>query len=168
MSVEDELNELARAREAAADAALSDMLLEAPHLLRKRLRAYLFRQLDKGRFPRVDEKLPELRTIDRSNELIYPEIEFSSGARLQFNIQLEQLQRGTLMTQFQFHLQLPDGRSLRRIRIELNPEGSRDPFTVPRCHLHVDNSQAHVPFPIMSPLLILHLICEHIEADFGT
>lgn len=27
--------------------------------------------------------------------------------------------------------------------------------------------EAHVPFPIMNPRLILSLFCEHIEPDFG-
>jgi hypothetical protein len=31
----------------------------------------------------------------------------------------------------------------------------------------IGDSQAHVLFPIMSPRLIVHLICEHIEPDLG-
>ncbi|MEX2299623.1 MAG: hypothetical protein WD733_01730 [Bryobacterales bacterium] len=53
------------------------------------------------------------------------------------------------------------------IRVHLNTGASYDPLMVPRCHLHVDNSEAHVPFPIMSPSLILYVLCEHVEADFG-
>jgi hypothetical protein len=53
------------------------------------------------------------------------------------------------------------------VRIHLNPATLHDPLRVPRCHLHVGDSQAHIPFPIMNPRLILSLICEHIEPDFG-
>jgi hypothetical protein len=53
------------------------------------------------------------------------------------------------------------------IRIHLNREGGHDPLNVPQCHFHIGDSKAHVPFPIMSPRLMVHLICEHIEPDLG-
>ena len=49
----------------------------------------------------------------------------------------------------------------------LNAHSWHDPFARPRCHMHIGNSQAHVPFPAMDPRLILYLICEHIEPDVG-
>jgi hypothetical protein len=53
------------------------------------------------------------------------------------------------------------------VRIHLNPQSVRDPLRVPRCHLHIGASHAHVPFPIMPPLLMLDFICTDLEADVG-
>jgi hypothetical protein len=54
------------------------------------------------------------------------------------------------------------------VRSHLNEISSHDPLAIPRCHMHIADSEAHVPFPVMNPRLILYLICEHIEPDFGT
>ncbi len=117
----------------------------------------------------ADETVPRLTTVlGGLNELACDDAKFSSGARLQFNIQLEQEQRGWLVRRFRFHLHLPQTRSIKMVRIHLNPETWHDPVAVPRCHMHIGNSQAHVPFPVMDPRLILHLICEHLEPDIGT
>jgi hypothetical protein len=101
-------------------------------------------------------------------ELACPETEFSSGARLTFNIQFEQTQRGWLVRRFRFHVRLPQPRRIKMVRIHLNPETWHDPLVVPRCNINIGDSKAHVPFPVMDPRLILHRMCEHVEPDFGT
>lgn len=165
MSPEDELVELARHREAATEDALLGMILDAPHSLRRQVREYLRRQVDYRRIKRPDEGIPQLETIPGGiNELTCPSVDFLSDARLDFKIQFEENQRGWFVKQFQFHVPAP--RSIRMVRIHLNAATVRDPLAVPRCHMHVDG-KAHVPFPIMNPRLILYLICEHIEPDFG-
>jgi hypothetical protein len=145
------------------------MELESPDRLRRQLRADLGRQVDKGRIKHTNEKIPELETIEGGlNELICRNLTFISGARLDFKLQLKHGQRGSLVKQFQFHIKLPDERKVKMVRIHLNVDTSHDPLKTPRCHFHVDDSKAHVPFPTMNPRLILDLICEHIERDFGT
>jgi hypothetical protein len=161
VSIEDELLRLAREREAKTERALAEMLLEPPDLLRRQLRDYLFRQVDRQRMERANEKIPQLAVVEGGlNELACPEAEFSSGARLEFKIQLEEKQRGWLVKRFRFHVHLPRARSINMVLIHLNAEAWHDPLVVPRCHLHIGDSQAHVPFPIMDPRLILHFICE--------
>ena len=168
MSIEDELLALARQREAETDAALIQMLLEPPDRLRRQLRAYLSRQVDRGRMKRTDERLPLLTTITGGlNELACQKAEFSSGARLDFNIQLEQRQGGWIIRRFRFHVRLPNPRRIEMVRIHLNPQAGHDPLAVPRCHLHIGDGHTHMPFPVTDPRLILHLICEYVEPDFG-
>ena len=94
------------------------------------------------------------------------DVEFRSDSRLSFNIQMEQEQAGWLVRRFRFRLHLA-GRSINKIQIHLNQEIGHDPLNVPRCHFHIGDSKAHIPFPMMSPRLMLHLICEHIETDVG-
>src|SRR6266849_9464551 len=104
MSFEDDLLRLAREREAETNAALVQMLLEPPDRLRRQLRAYLARQADRGQMKRTNEKIPKIATVQEGlNELACPELEFSSGARLRFDIQVEQEQRGWLVRRFRFH-----------------------------------------------------------------
>ncbi|MGA2773192.1 MAG: hypothetical protein ABSG26_20485 [Bryobacteraceae bacterium] len=168
MSIDNELLQLAREREDKTEGALAEMLMEQPDRLRRQLRVYLSRQVDRGRMKRTDEKIPQLAAIQGGvTELACPNAGFSAGARLQFNIQLEQKQRGWLVKRFRFHVHLPPGRSINMVLIHLNAEVGHDPLRIPRCHMHIGDSQAHVPFPIMDPRLILHLICELVELDFG-
>jgi hypothetical protein len=167
LNVEDELLHLARERENATQAALQGMSFE-PDYLRRQLRQYLSRQVEQARMKRPDDRVPQLtKAQDDLYELACPEVEFSDGGRLLFSIHLEESRRGWVVGQFKFELHLPSSRNINMVRIELNSQASHDPLRVPRCHLHVDDSQAHIPFPIMNPRLILSLICEHIEPDFG-
>jgi hypothetical protein len=169
MSVEEELLQIARERDAATEIALAELMLEPPDLLRRQFRVYLSRQVDYGRIRRTNERIPQLITVQGGlNELSCPELEFSSGVRLGFNIRLEEQQRGWLVKQFKFSVLLPERRGIRTVQIHLNAAGSHDSLNVPRCHMHIGNSRAHVPFPVMNPRLILHLICEHIEPDVGS
>lgn len=168
MSIEDELLVLARQRDEETQGALARMLLDPPHILGRQLRDYLSRQVDGGRIPRTNEKIPQLNTLSESlSKLACPGLAFSSGARLKFEIQIQKDQRGCFLRQFQFRLHSPNRPAVEIVRIELKPETQRDPLAVPRCHMHIGDSRAHVPFPIIHPRLILHLICEHIEPDFG-
>lgn len=168
MSIENDLVRLARDREAATEGVVNGMLLESPDSVRRQLRAYLSRQVDLGRIKRTNEKAPHLLTLEEGqNQLACPEVRFSSGARLTFDILVKETQRGWLVRQFRFHINLPRTRSIKMLRIHLNAGTSRDPLTIPRCHLHVDKSHAHVPFPIMDPRLMLYILCEHLEPDLG-
>jgi hypothetical protein len=168
LSAEDELLQLAQDRDGQMEAALGAMLIESPGMLVRQLRHDLSRQTERKRMKRADEKTPRLETIQNGvTELACEEAEFLSGALLSFKLQLDPEQRGWRVMSFEFHLRLPTERNINMVRIELNSEASHDPLKVPRCHLHVGDSQAHIPFPIMNPRLILSLICEHIEPDFG-
>jgi hypothetical protein len=150
------------------EAALSAMFIESPALLGRQLREDLSRQIDSGRVKRTEDQVPQLAAIAGGlNELTCTGAEFDDGGRLLFDIQLERSQRGWLVKRFRFHLHLPPSRSIKMLRIHLNSEAWHDPVRIPRCHLHVGDSDAHIPFPIMNPRLILSLICEHIEPDFG-
>ena len=93
------------------------------------------------------------------------EIEFRSDSRLSFNIEMEQARSGWLIRRFKYHLHLAN-RGINMLRIHLNPEGGHDPLDVPRCHFHIGDGKAHIPFPIMHPRLMLYLLCEH-EPDLG-
>lgn len=150
------------------EAALGATLIESPALLRRQLRQDLSRLIDSGRMKRTDDRVPQLAALEGGlNELQCPGADFVDGSRLLFDIQLEDSQRGWLVKRFRFHLYLPPPRAIGMVRIHLNPGPWHDPVRIPRCHLHVGDSQAHIPFPIMNPRLILSLICEHIEPDFG-
>ncbi len=149
-------------------AALDELDMDQPHLLLRQLRHYLSRQADHGRLRNLKEKAIELVTVsERSQELTCHYLRFKSGSELTFRIRLDQRHVGWFLKQFQFHVKLAQPRRVGMVRIHLDPENRFDPLSVPRCHLHVDNSRPHVPFPIISPRLILHLVCEHIEPDIG-
>ncbi|MDP2999841.1 MAG: hypothetical protein Q8N47_20300 [Bryobacterales bacterium] len=164
MSIEGELLQLARERETETQDALARMLLDPPHILGRQLRDYLSRQVDRGRIRHANEKVLQLNTLpDSLSKLACSGLAFSSGARLKFEIQIQKDQRGCFLRQFQFRLHSPNRPAVEMVRIELEPETQRDPLVVPRCHLHIGGRAAHVPFPIMHPVLILYLICEHIE-----
>jgi hypothetical protein len=168
LSTEEDLLHLARDRDSQMEVALGAMPIEAPALLRRQLRQDLSRQIDSGRMKRTEDRVPELATVQGGlNELTCGGAEFSDGARLVFSIQLEKSQQGWQVKRFKFHLHLPPTRNIGMVRIHLNPGTWHDPVKIPRCHLHVGDSGAHIPFPIMNPRLILSLICEHIEPDFG-
>jgi hypothetical protein len=162
LSPETTLLALARERETALQAALSQLELNPPDRLLRELRDYMSRQRDLRRIKPFAPKVVHLMEIsDVVQELACAEVEFSSEARLDFNIEMERQQRGWSVSRFRFHLFLPRDRKINMIRIHLNPQSVRDPLRVPRCHFHIGDSRAHVPFPIMPPLLMLDLICRY-------
>jgi hypothetical protein len=166
LSWEDELQALARDRESAYQSSLSLMMVDHRGMLRRQLRYYLLEQTIHGRLKKTCD-VPRLDThMGGLQELVCEEVEFRSDSRLSFIVEMEQEQTGWLVKRFKFHLHLAR-RSINMIRIHLNQEVGHDPLTVPRCHFHIGDSKAHIPFPIMSPRLMLHLICEHIEVDLG-
>ncbi len=166
---DDQLLRLAREREESTSGVLGSMTLVQPGLLRKHIRTLLHRQVDRRRLKKPDEGIPRLEAVPGgNNELKRESAEFESGSRLDFDIELEENKQGWLVKRFRFHLHLSPDRAIGMVRIQLNSKSSYDPLAVPRCHLHLGDSEAHVPFPIMNPLLILHLICEHIEPDIGS
>jgi hypothetical protein len=158
------LSQLARERESEIQDALSSMRLDPPDRLLRELRYYISRQVDYKRLRHTEEKIIQLAVIEGGiTELTCPEAKFSSGTKLEFQIQLESAQGGWLVRCFRFHVSLAESRPvIEMVRIHLNREASRDPLEIPRCHLHIDNSRAHIPFPIMDPRLILHFICEYL------
>lgn len=158
---------MAREREQGLDAMLATMWLEHPGRLRRQLRKDLADQVDLGRLKHLDDNVINLGPpTNSSQELLCPGVEFRSNSKLDFKLDLEERQQGWLVRRFQFHLHL-SGRHIPMIRIHLNERVGHDPVRVPRCHIHIGDSQAHIPFPIMSPRLMVHLICEHIEPDLG-
>ncbi|HYW44441.1 MAG TPA: hypothetical protein VE959_16380 [Bryobacteraceae bacterium] len=168
MNPEQELLQLARARDDEWEVRLAQMPLDHPSQVRIQLRKYLADQADRGRLRRSDERIVQLERLPGGlEELACHGAEFTSGARLEFTVRVEERQTGWVMKQFHFHLFLRSSSKIEMVRIHLKPQSWHDPLRIPRCHLHVDRSDAHVPFPIMHPRLILPLICEHIEPDFG-
>lgn len=168
MSIEDNLLSLGREHDNRIQDALSGMLLEPPAQLGRELRSYLASQVDHGKMKQTDEKVVQLsKAPNHLEELVCSKAEFSSGAWLEFNIQFEWKQQGWVVRSFEYHLYLPSDRKIRMLRLHLNSKTHHDPHVVPRCHLHIDDSQAHVPFTPMDPRLILFLICESVEPDFG-
>lgn len=166
MSLEDELMALARDRERDYESSLSQMHLDHPAMLGRQLRHYLAEQSNRRRLKRTYDA-PRLDThAGGLQELVCEEVEFQSDCRLSFKIQLEEEQLGWLVKRFKFHLHLA-GRRINMVRIHLNQVEWHDPLIVPRCHFHIADGQAHIPFPIMSPRLMLHLLCEHIEPEIG-
>ena len=166
MKWEDELERLAREREQAYQLSLSEMILDNPGALRRQLRHYLAEQTNRRKLKRTYE-CPRLDIHPEGvNELVCENVEFHSESRLNFNIRMVHERVGWLVKQFKFDLHLR-GRDINMLRIHLNQTVGYDPLRVPRCHFHIGDSEAHIPFPIMSPRLMLHLICEHIEPDLG-
>jgi hypothetical protein len=167
LSLEDELLQMARDRESASEAALSRMWLDLPGTLLRQLRNDLAVQVDLHRIKRSDERVVQLRTKDGNlQELFCEGVEFVSESKLAFDLEMERQQPGWLVRRFRFSLHLID-RPVKMVRIHLNGEVGHDPVKVARCHLHIDNSNPHIPFPIMNPRLLVHFICEHIEPHLG-
>ncbi len=167
MSWEDELKTLARARENDCQSNLSQLRVDHPGTLRRHLRYYLAEQANSRRLKQTYDDVPRLETqAGGFQELVCDEVEFWSDSRLTFNVQMEREQTGWLIRRFKFHLHLA-GRGINMIRIHLNEGAGFDPLNVPRCHFHIGDSKAHIPFPTMSPRLMLHLLCELIEPDLG-
>jgi hypothetical protein len=166
LSWEDELIALAHDRENASEAILAQMMVDHPATLLRQLRHYLAEQANCGKLNQTYDA-PRLESHEGGlQELVCEDVEFRSDSSLNFNVLLEREQAGWLVKRFEFHLHFAR-RSINMVRIHLNQDRGRDPLTVPRCHFHIGDSNAHIPFPIMSPRLMLHLICEHIEADVG-
>lgn len=158
---------MARERERASEEILTAMRLDHPGLLRRQLRKDLADQVDHGRLKHSDDNVVTLGPpTNNSQELLCPGVEFTSDSRLDFKLDLEQRQQGWFLRRYRFHLHLP-GRRIPMVRIHLNEQVGHDPVRIPRCHFHIGDSQAHIPFPIMSPRLMVNLICEHIEPDLG-
>jgi hypothetical protein len=170
LSIEDELLELARARDAGMEVALSEMDPGAPNILRSQLRAYLSRQADHGRIKHAASSIPEMTTLEGGViRLSCHDLVFVSGSTLTFEITLDKNQAGWIIKEFQFHVRLRPKRKVSMVRIHLNETSSwHDALRIPRCHFHVDESEPHLAFPILNPRLLLHVMCEQIEPDFGT
>jgi hypothetical protein len=168
LSAEDELMRLANDREVEAEVHLSALALDSPGVLGRQIRNDLHLLVDRRRVKHSNEKIIQIETIGGGlTELTCRQLTFASGARLDFQIQLEEDRRGCHLKRFRFHIHLPNERRIKMVRIHLNHQIAHDPLSIPRCHFHVDDSGAHLPFPAMNPRLILHLICEHVEPDFG-
>ncbi len=167
MSWEDELRSLARERESVYESSSPLFMVDRPGTLRRQLRHYLAEQANSGKLKRTYDHVPRLDTHEAGlQELVCEEVEFPSDSMLSFNIRMEQKQAGWLVRDFEFRLHLTK-RAINMLQIHLNEKVSHDPLRVPRCHFHIGDSDAHIPFPIMNPRLIVHLICEHIEPDLG-
>jgi hypothetical protein len=145
LSLEEELKALARDREVAFHANQSQFVVGHPETLLRQLRFYLAEGANYGWLKRTYEA-PRLSLIEGGlQELVCEEVEFRSNSTLSFRIQLEQQQGGWLVRRFRFHLQFA-GRRVNMVRIHLNEASGYDPLNVPRCHFHVGDSRAHIPF----------------------
>ena len=95
MSVENNLLQLARQRESETNGALLAILVDRPDYLLRQIRAYLARQADLGRMKHTNERIIQLDTVQGGlNQLACPDIRFSSGTRVNFDIELEPSQTG--------------------------------------------------------------------------
>ena len=148
---------------------LINWIAEPPDFLLRQMRAYLADQEDHGRIKHFAEKSVQLRQrTDGIQELECQAVKFTSGSSLDFNLRMKKKQTGWRITQFKFHLHMPPTRRVNMVRLHLNVNRTRDALVVPRCHLHIGGGKrAHLPFPIMSPLLTLQLVCDIIEPDVG-
>jgi len=146
LSWEAELEALARDRENAYLSSLALMLVDHPGTLRLQLRHYLAEQANNGRLKQT-YNVPRLDTHEGGlQELVCEDVEFRSDSRLNFNVEMEREQTGWLVKRFKFHLHLAR-RRINMVRIHLNQEVGHDPLNVPRCHFHIGDSKAHIPFP---------------------
>ena len=103
MSVENELLELARKRDAATQFTLDELSMDPPHLLLRQFRYYLGRQVDHDRLRDLEEKPIQLVTIsDDLQELASKTLRFTSGSELEFRIRLHHKQGSWFVKQFQF------------------------------------------------------------------
>ena len=137
---------MAREREKASEEIVANMWLEDPGLLLRQLRNDLGRQVDKRRVKRTDDRVVRLEPLPLGlAELVCPIVEFCSGSKLDFRIQLAKQQQGWLVNRFKFHLRFSE-RVIKMVRIHLNQTVGHNPVAVPRCHLHVGDSKAHNPF----------------------
>jgi hypothetical protein len=162
---------LAREREDAYENALATMDVNGSSQLRD-LRAYLGRLFDRKCIKEPVEKAVQLQQEkDGVNKLTCSSVKFVSESRLEFTIWMEPQPPGWRISEFEFNLILPRQRDITAVLVHLNAERGRDCLKVPRCHLQIGRAgkhgKAHIPFPVMSPLLMLHLICEVIEPDFA-
>jgi hypothetical protein len=168
LNLEKTLLDLALEREAALVAALDKLTLEHPGLVLRELRAYMGHRKDSRKIMPFKDDVVRLTTVSGGvQELACPSVEFSSGAWLEFYIKIEPQRRGWLVKEFEFNLFRPRERKINMILIHLNAQSSLNPRRVPRCHLRIGDCPAHIPFPIMPPLLMLDLICTDLEADVG-
>lgn len=95
MSAEDELLSIARQRESASEADLAGMWLDHPGTLRRQLRNDLARQVDLGRLKGLDDEIVRLNQLGNElQELVCPAVDFRSDSKLDFKIELEELQQG--------------------------------------------------------------------------
>lgn len=166
MSLVGELDELAWERERGYETNRKGAIQEDPSKLLRQLRAYLAELADHGKLKRSYDSPRSVARPDDVTELICDSVEFASDSLLSFRILLERSQQGWLLREYEFHLALV-GRRVGHVRIHLKRTGAYDPLRVPRCHLHIDNSDPHIPFPITNPRLTAHLMCEHIEPEIG-
>ena len=113
MGLDDKLLALARERDASFDAAIRELAIEAPHVLRSQMRAYLATQVDLHRIPRTNEGWIEQRTgTGGIEQLICPKVEFVSEARLEFKVELVSHMHRWLVQRFQStYFSRPEGSS---------------------------------------------------------
>ena len=134
----------------------------------RQFRYYLSRQVDRRRLNNFKEKQVSLTQVAGGfQELTCHPIKFCSNSELQFKIQMENTHIGCIVRQFNFSLKLGEAGSVKMVRIHLNSTVARDPAMVPRCHIHIDGSHPHLPFPALNPLLTLQILCEYVEPAIG-
>lgn len=167
MTTEEQLTPLARRRDDAVTSA-AERGVSDPGNLYRQLRHYLQSLVDRKRMStRVVDALRLTTQKSAINDLRSAVVEFASGSKLEFNIQVEKSQDGWMIVSYEFHLSLPQSRAVKMVRLHLNRAASHRPLHIPRCHMHVGDSEAHVPIPAMTPLMLLHLICEILEPDIS-
>ena len=159
------LSELASRRDTDVQNAITEMVLDPPNSILREMRFYLSRRVDSRRIENISEKVIVLNVRNHGiTALICPEIEFLSGAKLKFEVEMESTQVGWKVKSFEFHLSLPES-TVKMIQFHMMGKEPINSLDVPRCHLHIGTSKTHLPFPFMDPRLILYLICDHLERD---
>ena len=178
MSVRDP-NAIALAFEAKAEAYLRGLALPKPDAYYREIRNYLQRERDKGRIKTGHQSVRILKQQDGSTLInvgpsIYKNpcqecIQFQSTAELSLGITLSTQGSDTELLSYRFHLQLPERSGLSFVRIDLNgpPKAGHDHLQVPRSHVHPGFEEAHIPFPVMTPLEVLDRIFHVIEPHFA-
>jgi len=150
-------------------ARIGGFSLESPHKVVSAVRAYLIRRAGEISVENNPWKFLKFSgssegawlitmgpTIDRGDTEEH--FHFDTGARLSFGLTLQEEGSKSRLLSFRYQYNLPDGKSPRFLRFDLNRSAHADPLQEPLCHLHPGLEEARLPFFIHSPLEILDRI----------
>jgi hypothetical protein len=150
-------------------AQIGAFILEAPHKVVSSIRAYLIRragEIAADNNPWVSLEFTKASkgvwlitmgpTIDQGETPDH--FHFDSGARLSFGLTLKEDGNRSRLVSFRYQYNLPDTKSPRFLRFDLNPATHENPLTEPLCHLHPGLEDVRLPWSLHHPLEILDRI----------
>jgi len=153
---------------------LDEQILPLKYIMH--LQEYL-RRLDDDRL--LDGKRPNLRESENaSGDLVIvqgppilksdsqDQLRFRNRSQLCFSLTLRPTTKSCFLKAATFDLHLPTTSGIRFMKVHIDGEASRDPFTKPRSHLHPGFQHVHVPFPVMDPRAVLDFLIYNIMPRF--